>query len=74
MALDDNEDPITGEYMMGEHLGSPLLFPHFEFGLFIHQFYIGRGRPGCLPNLMPPFTRPAFDGRTLRFAPTVSSL
>ncbi len=68
MALDDNEDPITGEYMMGEHLGSPLPFPHLEFGQFIHQFYIGRGRPGCLPNLMPffhspalPLTRSAFD-------------
>ncbi len=28
----------------------------------------------CLPNLMPPFTRSAFDGRTLRFAPTVYRL
>jgi len=46
--------------MMGEHLGSPLRFPHFEFGLFIHQFYICRGRLMCLPNLMLPYTRSAF--------------
>ena len=41
--------------MLGEHLGSPLRFPLLEFVLLFHifhQFYIGRGRPGCLPNLM----------------------
>jgi len=53
---DENKNPITGEYMLGEHLGSPLRFPLLEFVLLFHifhQFYIGRGRPGCLPNLMP---------------------
>ncbi len=33
-----DENPITGEYMMGEHLGSPLRFPHLEFGLLIDLF------------------------------------
>lgn len=36
-----DENPITGEYMMGEHLGSPLRFPHLEFGLFIIFILVG---------------------------------
>ena len=33
-----DENPITGEYMMGEHLGSPLQFPHLEFVLLFDIF------------------------------------
>lgn len=35
---DNNENPITGEYMLGEHLGSPLRFPLLEFVLLFHIF------------------------------------
>ena len=51
MALNDNEDPITGEYMMGEHLGSPLPFPHLElvllFDIFIKFISVGADLGVC---------------------------
>ncbi len=44
-APDEYEKPIIGKYMMGEHLGSPLQFPHLEFGLlfdlFINFIFVG---------------------------------
>ena len=53
---DENENPITGEYMigviMGEHLGSPLPFPHPEFVLlcnvFINFISVGADLGVCL--------------------------
>ena len=61
-ALLEDKNLIMGEYMTGEHLGSPLHFPHLElvllFDIFINFISVG-GRPGCLPNLMPlPPTHP----------------
>ena len=36
--LDNFENPITDEYVMGEHLGSPLRFPLLEFCFIISYF------------------------------------
>ncbi len=41
MAPDEDENPIIDEYRMGEHLGSPLRFPRFEFDLFINFTLVG---------------------------------
>jgi len=38
VAPDEDENPITGKYMMGEHLGSPLQFLHLEFVLLFDIF------------------------------------
>ena len=37
-ALPEDENPIMGEYMTGEHLGSPLQFHHHEFVLLFNIF------------------------------------
>ncbi len=51
MALDEDENSETGEYMMGEHLGSPLQFLLLEFVLlfdiFINFIFVGADLGVC---------------------------
>ena len=46
-----DENPITDEYIMGEHLGSPLQFPHLKFVLlfdiFINFIFVGADLSVC---------------------------
>jgi len=46
-----DKNPITDEYIMGEHLGSPLQFPHLKFvllfNIFINFIFVGADLSVC---------------------------